>query len=323
MRKISFYTLFPVCVFASGQVCAERQVLVQLSQLTGVTDYEIGGFVQEVNGASGYIHFPVSKLEFPSDMRVLGIGLVSQTDKTQWSVKVSLSVQEDTTTMKDSDWILAPDSLDVYSESKNDGEVKMFEWRYASKFKSSESFTKFLGVGLLRQEYHFQVHDGLQIEHIEFPDDPNSDDPNITLPPVRISPPNIRPLPGNTISYDLTMFIPYAYFRLESDSQSSRLAWYGEIAVSPFAKVTDQDQHLLRAKVSQGDYIGTAFIYEIGSTYFLYNNASLAVSYRRITLDTDGHQDARFRFNEVDNHRIQADNQSDHTLVSLSLSVPF
>jgi hypothetical protein len=293
------------CIVATNQSIADvsNSVELSLSQLSGSTDYQIGGLVQLADGTSGYVEFPISKLEFPSDMSLLGIGLILQREHSLITARISSSVEESTTTMKDSDWgLTVPGALDIYSESENDGDMQMLDLRYAGISRPKYSnFTGYLGIGLLMQKYHFDVHDGTQTY------------PSTGLPD--------DPLPGSLLTYDLDVTVPYGFVRVEREASDSGLSWYIELAASPIAAVEDEDHHLLRDKVNKGTYDGSATIYDIGMTYRGSSNFSVALSYKRTKIDTEGEQDSSF--SGVYNHTIEAENTSDHELYSLSVSVLF
>jgi len=288
---------------------ANTSLELNLSQFSGASDFQIGGLVQLADGTSGYVHFPLSKLEFPSEMWLLGIGLKAQYPDSQITARISTNVAESTTTMKDSDWGIpdinpstTPDTLDVYSESKNEGELQMLELRYASiRQLTSVKSTRFFGVGILLQRYHFDVHDGLQV-----------------YPSTGAAP---DPLPGNVLKYDLDIFVPYIFLRLESNASNNGLSWFGELAYSPRTTVEDKDQHLLRNRVSKGSYDGDAIIYDLGVMLQTSNMYNLALSYRHIKITSDGKQ--RVRDNGIYSHTIYAENNSDHGILSLTLNVPF
>lgn len=298
--------------FTTIQCAAEEtdtSLDLSLSKFSGATDFQIGGLVRLADGSSGFVHFPLSKLEFPSDMWLFGVGFKAQYPDSQITGRISTSVAESTTTMKDSDWGVpsinpstTPDTLDVYSESKNEGELQMLELRYASiRPQTIFNSTGLYGVGVLLQQYHFDIHDGLQV-----------------YPSTGAAP---DPLPGNVLKYDLDIFVPYIFLRLENNATNNGLSWYGELAFSPLAKVEDKDQHLLRNRVSRGDYDGNAIIYDLGVILQQSNMYRFALSYRHIRITSDG--DQRVVDDGIYSHTIYAENNSDHGIFSLTVTVPF
>jgi hypothetical protein len=309
------YLLLPIIALfnclAANHCAAEANTSLELSlnQLSGASDFQIGGLVQLADGTTGYAHFPVSNLEFPSEMSLFGIGFKARYPDSQITGRISTSVATSTTTMKDSDWGVTsinpsttPDTLDIYSESKNEGELRMLELRYASiRQQTFGKSTVLFGVGMLLQRYHFDVHDGLQIY-------PSTGDPADALP-------------GDLLKYDLDTFVPYGFLRLESNTSNNGLSWFGEFAYSPWATVEDEDQHLLRNRVSRGSYDGTAIIYELGAMLQKSNIYHLALSYRHIKITSDGEQ--RVRDDGIYSHTIYAENNSEHDIFSLTLNVPF
>ena len=106
MRVFLFVALaLSGCIVAGESIADESDSLeLSLGQLSGATNYQIGGLVQYADGTVDYFHFPLSKLEFPSDMLVLGLGLDLRRGDTQITAKISTSVDAFTTIMKDSDW---------------------------------------------------------------------------------------------------------------------------------------------------------------------------------------------------------------------------
>lgn len=311
MRNYLLSIVALLSYFTNTQCAAEADTSLELSlnQLSGASDYQIGGLVQLADGTSGYVHFPISKLEFPSDMSLFGFSFKARYPDSQITARISTSVAESTTTMKDSDWGVTsinpsttPNTLDIYSESENEGELRMLELRYAGiRQQEFGKSTGFFGVGMLFQQYHFDVHDGLQV----YPSTGATADP----------------LPGRVLTYDLDIYVPYVFLRFERNVTKNGLSWFGELAFSPWAMVKDKDQHLLRNRVSKGSYDGNAIIFDLGVMLQTSNMYRFSLSYRYINIASDGEQ--RVRDDGIYSHTIHAENNSEHDIFSLTLKVPF
>lgn len=241
---------------AFNQTTAIEQSAVKIStgKKSGYFTYQIGGPIS--NGiAVQQAHFPISELIFPLNVKTVQFSYFMQL-KNQWRIETSLETNYSTGsgTMEDSDWGVAsdlvdgatsnPDSLDAFSESRS--ELQLYEAqlhieRYYSDFQAPfgyESLGMYIGLGFTVAQYDFSIFDVRQIY------------PSLSLDPVSVD--------GKVLTYEYTLFTPYASVLFKTpEHKKSNLSV--KLSLSPFAYITDYDDHILREKLSNGSSGGLDF----------------------------------------------------------------
>lgn len=285
-------------------------VEVGLERLSGHTTYAIGGGLRIDGEGPGQVHFPISELEFPLDAYLCSVEAgITFADAFRFGLgyKKSLSGEG---TVKDSDWGYwwlngrpwgRQETLDIYSESDGavdaliwDGRLS-YTWHHAlsaNQFGLDDLGVKF-GLGYIRQRFDFEVTD-LDQWYPSYPLYRNSIESDPTLPPATKAAVKGHILvPGKVLTYSVT----YTFFpMLEVGAVAvfhQRFSLEGGLGYCPWVRAEDEDHHLLRDKVSEGDCDGTAFLGSLKIGYALSRSLTLGLSYDLITIETDGVQTQR------------------------------
>jgi len=288
MKKLVFILLWAFVIGSLGvPVYAEGPKVdftLGIGQLRGDTTYQIGG-KYVTPSTSGEYRFPISKLEFPLDVyMVSGGGSIEFAEKWKVSVGVKKNITSDAGKMKDSDWGIwyyevswwtDPDSLDIYSESdaELDALIMDINFRYRFYEKGNWSFTA--GLGYIRQNFDYEVSNVDQW----YPS--LNDYYGYDIGHDRLS--------GKVLTYEVIYSIPYIEIAPKlkiKDKFSVELS----LGYSPFVNVEDEDNHILRSKVSKGDCDGNATLLSLEGRYDFLKHWFLTLQLHYMTIDTDGKQ---------------------------------
>ena len=247
--------LFLVCPAASwGQIASLSSVnAVSLSEEGGATS---SGFV----GLSSYVEFGQmtytiggkqdggwkSELEWPLDGTLyLGVvGSFQPVERLTLSAGGWFSAYSQTGTMKDSDWLYGyyGSQRAIYSESDAtvDGKHLDLNARYdiLSALPSNETFALGVLLGFSYTQWDWEAKNGTQwtIDPDEFYQ---------------------GSLPGTGLTYQQKIKVPYLGIAVSSAIPNSALDMNAYGIYSPFASCDDEDDHLLREKLSTGESDGT------------------------------------------------------------------
>ncbi|MBU1163723.1 MAG: omptin family outer membrane protease, partial [Proteobacteria bacterium] len=228
----------------SAEVQVERakfDLTLGHGMLRGDSTYQIGGTVDTPSGSSE-IHFPLSELEFPLDVYMVSLGgSLEFAEKWKLNANVKKNITSDAGKMKDSDWGVFfddPNSLDIYSESDADLEALITDINLRYRFYKKSNWSFIAGLGYLRQNFDYEVSNldqwypslndyyGYDIGHDY--------------------------VSGKVLEYEVTYSIPY----MEIGTQfkiKDKFSVEASLGYSPIVNVTDEDNHILRSKVSEGD----------------------------------------------------------------------
>lgn len=251
--------------------------------LRGHTTYQIGGKVKYADGTRDRFHFPLSELEFPLDVTLVSLGLSTEI-KEKW--KISLSAKKNITSdagkMKDSDWGIndsnAPKSLDIYSESdaKLDALIINLDFRYKfiNKTFRKNRLSFFMGAGYVHENFEYDISNLDQW----YPSEPNR--PHDTQS-------------GKVLTYDIKYHIPYIKAGT-TFSIINRFGIEGSIAYSPYLAIEDEDDHILRDKLSKGDLDGTAIMLSLEGSYQFTRHWFAKIDLNYMDLSADGKQKQYF-----------------------------
>lgn len=282
MKKFVYVLL---CAFVIGSVgvpaYAERpkfDLKLGLGMLSGDTTYQIGGRFDTPSG-SGKIHFPLSELEFPLDVSMLLVeGGVEFAEKWKVIASVKKNITSDAGKMKDSDWGVLfddPNSLDIYSESDADLEALTTDINLRYRFYKKSNWSFIAGLGYLRQNFDYEIskldqwypslndYYGYDIGHDY--------------------------VSGMTLKYEVTYSIPY----MEIGTQlkiKDKFCVEVSLGYSPIVNVTDEDIHILRSMVLEGDCDGDAILLSLEGRYDFLTHWFLTLQLNYMTIDTDGEQ---------------------------------
>ena len=246
--------------------------------MSGETTYSIGGDVTLADGSSGTLHFPISELEWPLDIWLArvdaGVKLGSS-----WRINgvLKTNISDPSDNMVDKDWFTSnPDRVDIYSES-NISDFSAFIWDIDVEwaFLQRQSWNLYAGLGYQYQKFEY---DGKLIH--------------------QLSPSG---LPGWEfygdgsvgITYELTYTMPY--FLIGTDFQiTPDFIVSGSFAYSPWVDAEDEDHHVLRDKMSQGDMDGDAYMIDVSGKYNFLSSWFLEAGFHYTKIDVDGKQAQSF-----------------------------
>ena len=153
---------------------------------------------------------------------------------------------------------------------------------YTTLFRSFNFFpSKMIGIGpMIGYRYQFFEYEISNLYQIGF--GPYSQDPNI----------NVGFIPGKTLTYEVKYNIPY--FGLNTDvlvGDSFRLNLRGGAG---WVNAKDEDDHVLRYKLSKGDCDGVAYLVNINANWEFLHNWLLQLSGEYLDIYTKGTQHQEF-----------------------------
>lgn len=284
--------------------------------MRGHTTYQIGGKIDTPEG-SGRIRFPLSELIFPLDIRI-GTLEAEVSLNQNWTVTAGIkkNISSEAGKMKDSDWGINyydivgwtdPDSLDIYSESDTDAEAFIAELAvkyYVVKQRSKKTeFKLFVGGKYIYHHFDFDVSNVHQW-YPSLPEEPHFYDQDKVLT-YEVT----KHIPAVTIGAEL--FTKYN-FRLDA-----------MIGYSPFVTVEDEDDHILRGKLSKAECDGDAVFFSLAGSYRFHRNWTINLEYDYIYIDTDGRQKQYDYVDGFDIGTIDTKNFSETSTYGVSVSYLF
>jgi len=269
-----------ICMLLSNGMPAWGQGLditmhVGAGRMAGKSVYQIGGFVAYADGSADEYWFPVSELDWPLDFYVASVHADARIhDRVSLGADVVKNVSRAAGWMEDSDWVEAPDSFDVYSESRTRGEALLWHANVNYIFyhaeKEDQEVDVMLGGGFWHQKFGYHGYAVLE----EYPSSPS-------FPPTNVQ--------ARVITYDITYEVPY--LELAARSTYGRLTGHVHLGWSPLAHAEDVDHHLLRNKVCRGESdTGSAYLFGVKAGYEFIDNWSLGTRFDYTKIDTDGTQ---------------------------------
>jgi outer membrane protease len=183
-----------------------------------------------------------SVLEWPLENIVYlgGLGSFSFSRKFQVNVGFWKSITEEAGTMKDSDWLYGyyGNRKAVYSETDTTVDSTQFDINFRYDFFQRESFSLGGILGYAYTKWDWTAGNGYQ-----WTIDPN----NFYQGAIE----------GIGITYVQKVKVPYLGLALSLSSASSAFGFNVYTLYSPIAKCDDEDDHILRSKLSQGQTDGT------------------------------------------------------------------
>jgi len=244
----------------------------------GDSTYQIGGTVDHEE-----LHFPISELEFPLDVYMVSVGgSIELREKWKVSVGVKKNITSDAGKMKDSDWgyyWLAgypwgeQDTLDIYSESDADFHDLMMDINLRYRFYQMPNWWFTAGVGYIRQNFDWEVSNldqwypsSTYYFGYDFAHDYVS---------------------GPVITYKARYSIPYMEIATGLKIKDG-FHVEASLGYSPMVNVTDEDNHILRDRVTKGDCDGDAVLFSLKGHYEFWNPWFLTIQVGYMNIDTDG-----------------------------------
>ena len=289
MRILSYNCfVFVICIFFLGQAVpahAEISLSIGGGYLAGETQYQIGGTIKEASGTTE-VHFPLSELNFPLDAFMLK-GQVEATFKERWGLMLSAAtnITEDTGDMRDSDWIISPSSLDIYSESDTEMDALLLEGKLSYIFyegyygqgavneqgvNSDLIFAYSVGLGYKYQDFEFDIYD-LDQWYPSLPDEPHDI------------------VPGRVLAYEAEYQIPYLELAMIMKARD-KYRFELSLGYAPVINFEDKDQHLLRdlVAVADHDWDGNAKFVKLMGRYNLSQRWYLQADFEAMQIESEG-----------------------------------
>jgi len=259
--------------------------------MRGNTTYQIGGHVTTPTGSED-MHFPISELIFPLDVYMANIkGGFEYNEKWRFKTIFKKNLTKKSGNMKDSDWGVpwedppgtywwyGPDHLDIYSESKTELEAYIldvdFTYKFLQKRINSMIFSLYSGIGYRHQNYYFECRLIRQWDYRQ------AAPPSEKMDAVgdgRVG-----------LTYDVTAYIPYLKVAPEF-KRDNLFSVEAELGISPYTKVKDKDNHILRSKISKAECEGYAILLSLNGRLDIFNPIFMGLSLEYIYIDTKGKQ---------------------------------
>lgn len=240
---------------------------LEAGRLTGSTLYHItvpfGGDLVE------------SELEWSLDSWLAGVK-ASLEGEGPWSAEFSIftNLSDGSGLMEDSDWING--TLVIFSESQVEADAfTAFRLDAAGTYHFLRRPTLRLGatVGLLYEHFDLTAADLVQFS------------------PVGLTEFDAV-VPGPVVAYTVSYTVPYAGATLLL-SPSPRLSLALEV-LAGYASAADEDDHLLRLKLSEAEADGLALMAKAAGAYSVSSRFSLTASLEVLSIETSGEQDQVF-----------------------------
>jgi outer membrane protease len=281
--------MMPATSWAQGQVVAKTEagkpvsveVTAGLGPMVGDVTYQIGGHI-EAGGQGVDVHFPISELKWPVNviMATLG-GSLKIKEQIEMHGQLSKNLTTTADNMEDSDWtdFNNPGRKTIYSESDNEfngwtADLGARYWLVSLPIRDLRGVTVALAVGggVLHQQYDWEASNLNQV----------SVDPS--FPSSRVS--------GTGITYKNTLTMPY--LDVAGKVTFQRLTLAGALGFAPYAMVSDEDDHVLRSKLSKIDASGTAMKLSLQGRYDFTARLFALAQLEALSYDMDGTQDQSY-----------------------------
>ncbi len=269
-------------VYAEG---SKVNLTLGIDKASGDTTYQIGGTLDVPGLGTQELHFPISELEFPLDVYMVSVGgSIEFREKWKVSAGVKKNITSDAGKMKDSDWgyyWLAgypwgeQDTLDIYSESDAQLDALMMDINLCYRFYQRSNWSFAAGLGYILQSFDYEVSNldqwypsSTYYFGYDFAHDYVS---------------------GKVITYEARYSIPYMEIAAELKTRN-KFHIEATLGYSPMVNVTDEDNHILRDKVSKGDCDGDATLFSLKGHYEFWKPWFLTIQVGYMSIDTDGKQ---------------------------------
>ena len=259
----------------------------------GNTTYQIGGHVSTPT-ESGELHFPISELVFPLEIYTANIkGSFEYNNKFRIETLFRKNITNKTGNMRDSDWGVSwedppgsgdywwygPDHLDIYSESKTEVNLFIFDvdfkYKFLSRKISPSIFSLYGGGGYRHQNYYFECR---LIRQYDYRD---AAPPSEKLDAVG---------DGSVgLTYEVTFYIPYLKLAPEIKRENVYYIQAG-IGISPYTIVKDRDNHVLRSKISKGECDGYTILFSLTGELVVFDPVVIELAFDYISINTEGKQ---------------------------------
>lgn len=214
----------------------------------GDVTYEIGGDYSDSEGDSGSYWFPVSKLKWPINAMMAGFDAsVRPFNRLELNGSFFHNVTNNlgSSKVEDSDWVFDPaiygDTPDIYSESDTDfrgytGDIQARFWIIDRQYSNTSSFSLGVAAGFAYQHYYWEASNLDQWS------------------PSGVYGADHTYVSGLIGTYKAELFMPY--LELAIRSKIGKVDINGTIGGSPYLRVKDEDDHMLRKRLMTTDASG-------------------------------------------------------------------
>lgn len=276
MKKLILSLLFCYAIIASPVFCEEETpfsfaIDSGVDRIFGYTLYAIGWGITDPSGDTGTFGRKISELRFPLDTYI-AFGNINAVFADNWEVNIGFwknIVSPPGGKMQDSDWgywalngysWASDSSLDVYSLSdSNVVNAYSIDGDFLYRYKILPGFEVSAGLGFIYRYFYFEVSNLDQWY-------PSYETYKTELDSINPAYANHFYQPGTIGTYEAYYIIPFIEL-------SAILTLFDNLIIdvtagySPFVKVLDADNHMLRYKLSYGDSTGMAIICDIDCRY--------------------------------------------------------
>ena len=272
------------------------EIGLDLGSLKGYTRYQRGGLFVDAFGATRIYPSPLSELQFPLDVYMLGLTTaLKYKHQLNLSFELRKNLKANAGKMEDSDWgywylvyeggaplahDLSPSSLDIYSESKAKLDAWVMDAKASYTFLNNSTWSVGAGLGLLYQNFDYEISDTTQwypSYAYYFGNTAEADT-----------------FGGKIITYQISYAVPYIFVEAGVDVATG-ITLCADIGYSPYALGYDRDHHLIgitgSGSISETDYTGHAVRYGIQGRGELSDHWAMGVryEYQKITGDGDSY----------------------------------
>ena len=267
-----------------------------INKMSGNTTYQIGGNIDTPEG-SGKLQFPLSELKFPLNVYMVSFeGDIDFFEKFKTGIKINKNITKEAGTMEDSDWGVpfeypylgsgdlvwyGPDHKDIYSKSDSSLDALIMDINFMYRFVNMTSarngldISFFGGLGYLYQKFNFECVLIHQWDlRPDVPADQNADSNGDGSVALKYS-----------VRSDIT-YINIAVDMIIHD----RYFFNAEAGYSPYVKVRDRDNHVLRDKISKARCEGTAKMFSVCAGFFIERPLFIKLNFEYLSVDTEGRQ---------------------------------
>jgi hypothetical protein len=297
-------------------------ITLGVGKLNGYTKYQIGGTVDYFTGESTEVHFPISELDYPLDVYMVSVGArIESGENWKLALDIKKNITSDAGTMEDSDWgvyYLSPEefieptqefqqhTLDIYSESDADLDALMIDIDFQYRFYRKLNWSFSGGLGYIFQHFDYEasnVDEWYPSSYYYFGED---------IGHACVS--------GQVATYDVIYSIPYLEVAAEFKIKDT-FSIEGSLGYAPYIHVTDDDDHMLRSKVSKGDLYGDAVMISLEGRYNVTDNWFLTLQFNHTTMNAEGR--SKSSFYDFYTHTIDEEIESEQTCTSISIGYLF
>jgi len=287
-----------------------------VGKLDGYTNYRIGGNVDSPSG-SAKVHFPVSQLEFPLSVPMVSLGVRTEsTGPWKLGAVIKKNIARDAGEAKDSDWGVyylegyswaEENTLDIYSESDAELNAVIIDIDLQYRWYAKSGWSLSAGIRYTYENFDYELSDLDQwypSSDYYFGEEAGHSYAS-----------------GKVGTYNVIYTIPYLEMTT-AFTLNDAVNIEGGLGYSPRAHVTDEDHHILRDIVYEGDLYGDAVMIFLDARYNFTERWFLRIHYEKTTVDADGESKAYYR-GFIYDHTIEQTIESEQTYTSLSIGYIF